>query len=433
MSGYPWPSHENDRIEFKAEWTDTAKKTMIAFANTFGGHIYFGVDDAGLPIGINNYDALERSILNFARSGVEPNMSSLVHIKIITIEGNEICQVTINPGDDRPYSFKGKSWTNGGVFVRVGSSSMQANRAEIMQMARDITPWEERISSNQELTFSSAISICKAKNLDFKPVNYVGYGITDTTGRFTNLGLLLSDQNPETFNINHFLNEGGRFSGGTTLSGSLLQIREDALRIISNENIPYSQKNASAQEREDSFPWPPIAIRESLTNCIAHRDFETGISCPSTVNFFADRLVFQTVSSLPFNISMTDLFEDGFSFCRNAKLTDFFKRLHWMEKVGSGFTDIFASYADSNLTPSCTCSGRIFKIVLPKFLIQQSLEEEIRTLLRQHRALTRKEIEALTKSPRSTVSKALLDLQKDQIITRIGAGRACHYELRLGA
>lgn len=35
------PEQEGPRVEFKQEWSETAKKTLIAFANTLGGEIYF--------------------------------------------------------------------------------------------------------------------------------------------------------------------------------------------------------------------------------------------------------------------------------------------------------------------------------------------------------------------------------------------------------
>lgn len=37
------PEHEDVRVEFKETWSETAKKTLIAFANTLGGNLYFGV------------------------------------------------------------------------------------------------------------------------------------------------------------------------------------------------------------------------------------------------------------------------------------------------------------------------------------------------------------------------------------------------------
>ncbi len=92
---------------------------MIAFANSFGGKIFFGVADDGQPVGVPSFDKIERAVFTFARNGVEPDMSGLIKVKPIHLaDGKVVVEVQILPGDDRPYSFKNKSSTNGGVFVR---------------------------------------------------------------------------------------------------------------------------------------------------------------------------------------------------------------------------------------------------------------------------------------------------------------------------
>ena len=67
---------ESQTLEFKAEWSDTAKKTMIAFANDMGGVLQIGVTDNGELVGCN-FDLVERSARRFARDGVEPSMSAV--------------------------------------------------------------------------------------------------------------------------------------------------------------------------------------------------------------------------------------------------------------------------------------------------------------------------------------------------------------------
>ena len=144
---HPWGKHESERIEFKQTWSETAQKTMIAFANTYGGTIYFGVGDDGSPAGVDDLDKIERAVFSFARNGVEPDMSNLIRVKPINLaDGKTVVAVQILLGDDRPYAFKNKSWTKGGVFIRVGSSSLQAKRSEIMGMAKDLIPWEPSLS-----------------------------------------------------------------------------------------------------------------------------------------------------------------------------------------------------------------------------------------------------------------------------------------------
>ena len=390
--------------------------------------IFFGVADDGQPVGVQSFDKIERAVFTFARNGVEPDMSGLIKVKPIHLaDGKVVAEVQILPGDDRPYSFKDKSWTNGGVFVRLGSSSLQASRSEIMSMAKDLIPWEERISRRQDLSFEEARRICSNRGLPFSPVNFVGYGIQDTHGRFTTVGRLISDQNDENLKISQFLGEDGRFSGGVTLSGSILKQREDALQYLAQINVAKSVKVAGPQERIDTYLWPPIAVREALTNCIVHRDFNIDLASPTTVNIFGDRMVFQTISTMPAGVSLDQLLSDGFSLCKNRYLSDLFTRLHWMEKAGSGFTDIFLNYANSSSKPSCSCDNRVLKITLPKLFEATTLSEKIVAFLRANGSLSARELEANVEVARSTLNKALKDLVDAQQIVRIGAGRSTRY------
>lgn len=43
-------------------------------------------------------------------------------------------------------------------------------------------------------------------------------------------------------------------------------------------------KTAGPEER--AYPWPPSAVREALTNSIAHRDYSISLASPITVIVF---------------------------------------------------------------------------------------------------------------------------------------------------
>ena len=47
---------ENQTTEFKREYIDDIKKTVIAFANTAGGRIYIGIADNGEAVGVSDAD-----------------------------------------------------------------------------------------------------------------------------------------------------------------------------------------------------------------------------------------------------------------------------------------------------------------------------------------------------------------------------------------
>ncbi len=45
---------ETESIELKRELNESIKKELIAFANTYGGEIYIGIDDDGAIVGLDN-------------------------------------------------------------------------------------------------------------------------------------------------------------------------------------------------------------------------------------------------------------------------------------------------------------------------------------------------------------------------------------------
>lgn len=87
---YPWTPCENENTEFKEKWCESARTTLIAFANTFGGRICFGVNDAGAPVEIDDYDETARSVMNFVRNEVDPDMSALVTVTPLVVDGKTI-------------------------------------------------------------------------------------------------------------------------------------------------------------------------------------------------------------------------------------------------------------------------------------------------------------------------------------------------------
>lgn len=55
---------EDERTEFKQKWSDTALKTVCAFANTLGGEVFVGVNDSDTIVGIawTNNDEQQRAV-----------------------------------------------------------------------------------------------------------------------------------------------------------------------------------------------------------------------------------------------------------------------------------------------------------------------------------------------------------------------------------
>lgn len=422
---------EGQRLEYKREWCETAKKTMIAFANDLGGILQIGVADDGEVIGCN-FDQVDRSVHSFAREGVQPSMSDLVQVRRVDFDGKAVASVLISPGSQRPYGFRGKVLTEGGAYIRLGGQTVAATLDEVMSLIQrgDPRSWESRISNEQNLTFTDSKKIFDSANIPFEEANWLGYGVQNRNREFTNLALLLSDQNPYVVVINKY-DATGKVTGSDRIKGSVLRQWATVRDQLSELNLPIIDKNSSNFARRELYPWPIVALREALTNTLAHRDYSSPLQV--AVNIHPNVITFLTPGGIPPELTLEDAMVEGASFCRNEKLAELFMRLHWMEKGGTGFGDIIRSYAEYAQRPAFKHIARTFQIELPS-VIDQQLEREadvIRYIKQSLDGLRRIEIEEKLGVSRPTLMKLLKKLQLEGKIATKGKARATRYYIPL--
>ena len=316
---------EGQRLEYKREWCETAKKTMIAFANDLGGILQIGVADDGEVIGCN-FDQVDRSVHSFAREGVQPSMSDLVQVRRVDFDGKAVASVLISPGSQRPYGFRGKVLTEGGAYIRLGGQTVAATLDEVMSLIQrgDPRSWESRISNEQNLTFTDSKKIFDSANIPFEEANWLGYGVQNRNREFTNLALLLSDQNPYVVVINKY-DATGKVTGSDRIKGSVLRQWATVRDQLSELNLPIIDKNSSNFARRELYPWPIVALREALTNTLAHRDYSSPLQV--AVNIHPNVITFLTPGGIPPELTLEDAMVEGASFCRNEKLAELFMRL----------------------------------------------------------------------------------------------------------
>ena len=122
---------ETENIEFKSGFTEEIYKEVIAFANTDGGVLYIGIDNDGNAVGLNNVDDEYTRITNGIRDAILPDVTMFVKY---TIQENKVVRITISEGTNKPYYLRSKGLKSNGVYVRQGTSSVQASSEQIRQM-----------------------------------------------------------------------------------------------------------------------------------------------------------------------------------------------------------------------------------------------------------------------------------------------------------
>ncbi len=423
------PEQEDVRVAFMECWTEAAKKTLIAFANTLGGDLYFGVTGKGAAEGLRKreVEAISRCVLDFCRADVDPVMADIVSTQTLhTGLGNYLLRVSVLPGEDRPYAFKGRRYT-GGAYVRDGAVSVTASEEEIRDMIRDSDPrpWESRLSRREDLSFAEAAHVFKKHNAAFSPALYRQLGLVDDGGNFTLLGELLSDQNRTRLVV-------GTFSGDGSspcvheFSGSLLKQMDKAFDMFAEINPELIQKTERLASLRQ-FAWPPKALREALVNCAVHRDYSR--MEPTKISIFPNRCEFVSYGSIPGRLSVEDIVLEGVGKCRSERLAGIFRDLGWMQDCGSGFPMIWRAYANLDAQPKLQATRRVFRIVLPKIQIELrgTLKERCRALFGNYDALTTADLMKMLNVSRTSANSAVNALLKDGQIEKVGSGRTTRY------
>ena len=431
---------ENKTTEFKREFVDEIKKTVIAFANTDGGNIYIGITDNGDIIGVNDVDETMLRVTNTMRDAIKPDITMFMDCSCETMENKNIIKIAVQAGTAKPYYLAKKGIRPEGVFIRQGASSVPATESAILKMIKETSGecFEEARSLNQNLKFTQTERFFQDKEIAFSEIQKRTLGLIGEDNTYTNLGLILSDECPYTIKIAVF--EGtvkAVFKDRYEFQGSMLRQLEEAYNFIDRYNR--TRAEFKGLNRIDIRDYPPEAIREALLNAIVHRDY--AFSSSILINIFDDRMEFVSVGGLIKGISYNDIML-GISITRNKKLADIFYRLRLIEAYGTGIMKINLSYVNYLRKPVIEVSDNAFKITLPnmnyfnKDISSVNIEkltdneDKILSLLKERQLLARKEIQLELGISQSTAILLLSKMQKENLIIKTGAGKNTKYKIK---
>ena len=428
--------NEDLHTEFKQEYTEELKKTIIAFANTEGGKIYLGIKDEKTITGIDDPDETMLKVTNSMRNSIKPDVTLFVNCKTEKFGKFNIIVITVQRGTLCPYYLAGKGIRPEGVYIRQGASSVPATETAILRMIKetDGEKFEEIRSLNQNLSFNDAVRFFKAENIPFGQNQQKTLRLQTTDGVFTNLALLLSDQSVHMVKLAVFEGIGKEeFRDRREFSGSLFRQLEEIYSFLDMHN--HNHAKIIGLYREDQRDYPEDALREALINALVHRDY--AFSSSTLISIFDDRIEFVSIGGLPKGVSLDDILL-GLSVPRNENLTDVFYRLHLMETYGTGIPKIMRSYADCQRKPEIQTTGNAFKITLPnrncgiikninnKIHLSEN-EEKIIAMLEKQNEITRKDAEILLDISQAMAIRLLRSLTEKGFIQTIGGGKKTRY------
>ena len=297
---------ESETVELKQELNKNIKKEIVAFANSKGGTIYIGITDEGHILGLSDIKSDIEALSGMIREGIVGNLTSYTDIDVKNIDEKEIIELHITSAPEKPYYLADKGLKSSGVYIRHGSSTIQATDEIIRKMLMESSKksFEEEISNIQDLTFNYAKEIFKKKKISFSNEKYKSLKMI-TENKFNNLALLLSDQNPFTIKCAIFDGKTKTiFKDRKELSGSYLKIVEDAFYYMNLSN--HINSTFSGLQRIDKKDYPDFSIREALLNAIIHRDYYYNGSI--LLSIFDDRIEINSIGGLISTLSLNDIY-----------------------------------------------------------------------------------------------------------------------------
>lgn len=361
---------ETENIEFKSGFTEEIYKEVIAFANTDGGVLYIGIDNDGNAVGLNNVDDEYTRITNGIRDAIIPDVTMFVKY---TIQENKVVRITISEGTNKPYYLRSKGLKPTGVYVRQGTSSVQASSEQIRQMIKDSDgdDFESMRSLEQNLTFNSAAAAFESYGVEFSEEKYLALDmIHKSDGLFTNLALLMSDQCQHTIKVAVFGDdENTTFKDNQEFKGSIFKQIDGTFNYIMLNNRTSS--DFKGLERIEKSDYPEAALREALLNSVVHRNYS--FSGSIIININDKQMEFVSIGGLLPGLTAEDI-RSGISQPRNKKLAEVFHRLKLIEAYGTGIRRIYKLYENCSVQPRIEVTHNTFKMILPNMNVAEPLQ-----------------------------------------------------------
>lgn len=434
--------YESERIEYKQQIVDDIYKEVIAFANTEGGVIYIGIDDQGNLTGIDNVDETYTRLTNGIRDAIHPDVTMFVRY---VLQENRVIRIEVGEGSYKPYYLKSKGMKPSGVYVRQGTSSVQASPDQIRQMIKesDGDNFEDARCLEQELTFVAAKEAFCRYGVKFSVEKYRALGIT-SNDVYTNMALLLSDQCLHTTKIAVFKDEMcTEFRDSKEFGGSVFKQFENAVNYLALCNKTVS--TIKGVLRTDVQDYPDEAIREALLNALVHRDYSFSGSIIINVN--DSQMEFISLGGLLPGLSTEDI-RIGVSQPRNKKLAEVFHRLRLIESYGTGIRRIYKLYENCPVQPTIEVTANAFKLVLPNMnasgmgpesstevteKASMTVTPQMKTVLdylAEYKEMTDEELQELLDVKKTRAYLITRQMQENGLIEIIGRGAGKKYILK---
>lgn len=386
---------ESKNIEFKVQLPDDSKKymkTIVAYANTSGGKIIIGVDDA------------TRSIVGVEPSSVFQIMDKIVNavsdmcvpqiipdVTFQTIEGKCVVQIEIYPGQNRPYYIRSMGKENG-TYIRAAGTSRPVDEVILKDLEYqgigksydEIVNVEIGYDEKQALKLCNDIRkyIAESKELPLSKVrkitvtNLENWGILKKTGQnylTTNAFVLFTNNTFRFAKIQCALFKGedrAVFIDRREFTGPIYDQIEEAYQFV----LKHINLGATIEGivRKDKYELPPESIREAIINSVCHRCY-LDHSCVQ-IAIYDNRVEITSPGMLYGGLTVEQAIS-GRSKIRNVCIAEVFSRMGIIEQWGTGLQRMIRGCREYGVRePEFVDMGDAFRVIFYRSNIETNIE-----------------------------------------------------------
>lgn len=384
---------ESSKVEFKVSLEKTKPKSWLksvsAFANTNGGHIFFGVSDKEHEkVGLDDPQETASKISELISARITPTPRFQLTEFESDLHGRICLDLLVENGPNYPYYYAHQGVKE--VYVRHGDRSELATDYELnglilkgRHLTYDALPSQVLLEDVSFTLLAATYKQRTGSSLDFPKDLYSMCLVTDDN-HVTNAGLLLCDQGlirqSRIFCTRWKGNHKGSVEGDALddkefQNESLISLLSDAESFVRNNS--YNPWTVRGMRRDENSDYPIRAIREVVVNAMMHRDYQI-IGAEIHIDMFDDRIEIVSPGGMMNGAKIQDLdLRKVPSMRRNEIIADFFGRLDFMDRRGSGIGRILDSYDGFLRQPEFESDENYFYVMLPNRSVAEKAQVSI--------------------------------------------------------
>ena len=429
---------ETTKVQFKQAFTSQREiaKEMIAFANSKGGVILFGVEDkTGKLVGLS-YEQIQqtsRELGNAANEQVRPTI--YIETEVVRVENKHFLVCSVEQGKNKPYKN-----LNGEIWVKQGADKRRVTEnTEILALFQDSGSYQTDAAGVDGTALADldryAVDeyLMKVYSLNMESLGekaeqmLKNIHILNNSGKPTLAGYLFFGKHPE-YNcptcmvkaVSFFGNElgGTQYRDTKEILGNMPQVYEKSMAFLKS-NLHNIQEEGASFNTLGKLEIPESVLEEVLQNALIHRDLLR--PAPIRIFIFDNRVEIISPGALAGGLTEEDI-RNGKTYQRNPFMATFATNALHYRGIGSGIVRILAECP--NMVFQNDSVGNEFKVTLYRGVLdtiqkdESTIQKDALTI--QKDALTIQKAEITTQktentNPKedSTIQKTSSTIQKD--------------------